>query len=191
MTKAAVTEPSVDRLLGAVVEILETEGYEAVQLRGVARRARTSLATIYKRFATREELILAALETWMTANRYSGVAVHPRDTDASLYSALMELFRSIFEPWERHPAMLVAYFRARSSVDGQELFRFGLDIVGPAGREILAGVDDGFVDDFNAAVTSVIYGLLGRHAAGEIAVTDILPILDRTVYWLVRGYEGH
>ena len=191
MTKTAVTEPSADRLLGAVVEILETEGYEAVQLRGVARRARTSLATIYKRFATREELILAALEAWMKANRYSGVAVHPRDTDASLYSALMELFRSIFEPWERHPAMLVAYFRARSSVDGQELFRFGLDIVAPAGREILAGVDEGFVDDFNAAVTSVIYGLLGRHAAGEIAVTDILPILDRTVYWLVRGYEGH
>ena len=51
-----------DRLLAVVVEILETEGYDAVQLREVARRARSSLATIYKRYATREDLILAALE---------------------------------------------------------------------------------------------------------------------------------
>ncbi len=34
-----------DRLLAVVVEILETEGYDAVQLREVARRARSSLAT--------------------------------------------------------------------------------------------------------------------------------------------------
>ena len=53
--------------------ILETEGYDAVQLREVARRARTSLATIYKRYATRDELILAALQSWMDENRYSGV----------------------------------------------------------------------------------------------------------------------
>jgi hypothetical protein len=63
--------------------------------------------------------------------------------------------------------------------------------VAPAGREILAGVDDAFVNDLESIVSSVIYGLLGRHSAGEISVTDILPILDRTVYWLVRGYEGH
>ena len=51
-----------------------------------------------------------------------------------------------------------------------------------------AGVDDAFVADFNDIITSVIYGLLGRYSAGEIAVTDILPILDRSVYHLTRGY---
>jgi AcrR family transcriptional regulator len=39
-------EPKPDRILDIVVELLETEGYDAVQLREVARRARTSLATI-------------------------------------------------------------------------------------------------------------------------------------------------
>ncbi|QNJ94120.1 TetR/AcrR family transcriptional regulator [Mycolicibacterium fluoranthenivorans] len=180
-----------DRLLDVVVEMLAAEGYDAVQLREVARRARTSLATIYKRYPTREDLILAALESWVQQNRYSGVAVQPREPGASLYEALMDLFRLIFEPWERHPEMLTAYFRVRSSANGQALFRFGLDIVAPAGREILAGVDDAFVNDLESIVSSVIYGLLGRHSAGEISVTDILPILDRTVYWLVRGYEGH
>jgi len=50
-----------DRILDIVVEILETDGYDAVQLREVAKRSRTSLTTIYKRFPTRNALILAAL----------------------------------------------------------------------------------------------------------------------------------
>lgn len=127
-----------DRLLDVVTEILETEGYEAVQLREVARRARTSLATIYKRFATRDDLILAALEYWMQKNRYSGVTPRRRTPGVSLYAALTGLLRTIFEPWERHPAMLEAYFRVRSSRSGQKLFRFGFDIVAPAGLELLA-----------------------------------------------------
>jgi AcrR family transcriptional regulator len=173
-----------------VVEILETEGYDAVQLREVARRARTSLATIYKRYPTRDELIIAALEYWMEQHRYSGVSPHRRAPEASLYSEMTALFSTIFQPWEAHPAMLTAYFRARSSPSGQKLFRFGLDYVAPAGRELLEDIDDEFVANLNATMTSVVYGLLGRFSAGEIAVTDIVPILDRTLYWLIRGYES-
>ncbi len=180
-----------DRLLGVVVEILETEGYDAVQLREVARRARTSLATIYKRYPTREDLILAALEAWLDENRYSEVTLHRRAPGESLHSAMMALFRTIFEPWEKHPGMLTAYFRARSSAaGGQRLFRRGLDIVGPAGLELMSGVDDQFVADLESVISSVVYGLLGRFVAGEIAASEILATLDRTVYWLTTGYES-
>ena len=179
-----------DRLLNVVSEILEIEGYDAVQLREVARRARTSLATIYKRYPTRDDLILAALEYWSQRHRYSGITVAGQGSEASLYQGLMQIFRTIFEPWESHPEMLAAYYRVRSSPNGQELFRFGLDLVAPAGREVLAGVDDEFIVNLDAIISSLIYGLLGRFSAGEIGVTDILPILDRTVYWLTRGYEA-
>ncbi|BCI51102.1 TetR family transcriptional regulator [Mycolicibacterium litorale] len=179
-----------DRLIAVVVEILEADGYDAVALREVARRARISLSTIYKRYATRDELILAALEAWMEDNRYSGVSPHPRDAGTSLYDALMDLFRTLFEPWEQHPGMLTAYFRARSSQGGQRLLQRGLDIVVPAGLELLADVDDAFIADLNAVVSSVVYGLLGRFATGEIDITEILPTLDRTVYWLTTGYEA-
>ncbi|MCA9056678.1 MAG: TetR family transcriptional regulator, partial [Planctomycetaceae bacterium] len=179
-----------DRLLTVVSEMLEINGYDAVQLREVARRARTSLATIYKRYPTRDDLILAALEYWSQQHRYSGIAVVGQGSEASLYQGLMQIFRTIFEPWESHPEMLAAYYRVRSSPNGQELFRFGLDLVAPAGREVLAGVDDEFILDLDAIISSLIYGLLGRFSADEIAVTDILPILDRTVRWLTRGYEA-
>lgn len=178
-----------DRLLAVVVEILETEGYDAVQLREVARRARSSLATIYKRYTTREDLILAALEVWLDENRYSEVTPHRRAEGETLHEAMMSLFRTIFEPWERNPGMLTAYFRARSSASGQRLFRRGLDIVGPAGLELMADVDDDFVADLNTVLSSVVYGLLGRFVAGEIETTEILPALDRTVYWVTTGYE--
>jgi TetR/AcrR family transcriptional regulator, cholesterol catabolism regulator len=181
--------PGADRILAVVMEMLETEGYDAVQLREVARRARTSLATIYKRYGTRDDLILAALQAWMEKHRYAGLAATRRAAGAPLYPALMELFRVIFEPWERHPGMLAAYFRARSSPSGPRLFRFGLDFVAPAGREILGDVNAEFAADLDAVVSSVVYGLLGRFATGEIAVTEILPTLDRAVYWLTRGYE--
>jgi AcrR family transcriptional regulator len=179
-----------DRILDIVVEILETEGYDAVQLREVARRARTSLATIYKRYATRDELILAALESWMEENRYSGLALQERVPGESLYVGLMRMLRSIFEPWEQHPAMLTAYFRARAAPGGQRLVERGLDLVVPVGLEVLAGVEEDFVRDVDSIVTSLVYGLVGRFAAGEIAITDILAGLDRTVYWMTAGYDA-
>ncbi len=190
MTENSAAGQGGDRLLDTVVGILETEGYDAVQLREVARRAQTSLATIYKRYPTRDDLILAALEYWSQRHRYSGITAGARDPNPSLYQGLMQIFRTIFEPWESHPEMLAAYFRVRSSPNGQKLFRFGLDVVAPAGLQVLADVDEEFIANLDAIVSSVIYGLLGRFSAGEIAVTDILPILDRTVYWLTRGYES-
>lgn len=181
---------SGDRVLAIVAEILETDGYDAVQLREVARRARTSLSTIYKRYSTRDELILAALEAWMDENRYAGVADLRREPEESLYDRHMRLLRTIFEPWEQHPAMLAAYFRVRSAPGGERLLKRGLDVVVPAGLELLADVDEDFLRDADDVIANVVYGLLGRFAAGEIAITDILPALERTVYWLSRGYEA-
>jgi TetR/AcrR family transcriptional regulator, cholesterol catabolism regulator len=182
-------EPQRDRILDIVVELLETEGYGAVQLREVARRARTSLATIYKRYGTRDELILAALDCWMKENRYSGLN-QPHDQDESLYSGLMRVLRIIFEPWESHPAMLKAYFRARTAPGGQKLIRRGFDAVLPAAMEVLGDADPDFIRDVDTIVSSAVYGLMGRFAAGEIAITEILPSLDRTVHYLTTGYES-
>jgi AcrR family transcriptional regulator len=181
-------EPQRDRILDIIVELLETDGYDAVQLREVARRARTSLATIYKRYGTRDELILAALDCWMEENRYSGLT-KPHEPDESLYAGLMRVLRTIFEPWEAHPAMLKAYFRARSGPGGQKLIRRGFDAVVPAVMEVLADAEPDFVRDMDAIVTNVVYGLLGRFAAGEIEITEIVPSLDRTVQYLTTSYE--
>ncbi|KWX65946.1 TetR family transcriptional regulator, partial [Mycobacterium sp. NAZ190054] len=180
---------SEDPILAVVVDLLENEGYDAVQLREVARRSRTSLTTIYKRYANRDELILAALEAWTDTHRYAAVADQRREPGESLHESLMRLFRVLFEPWERHPAMLAAYFRARTGPRGNRLLRRGLEVVVPAALDMLADVDDDFIADLDIVVANVVYGLLGRFAAGEIAITDILPAIDRAVYRLTAGYR--
>jgi AcrR family transcriptional regulator len=173
-----------DRIIDIVVEILETDGYDAVQLREVAKRSRTSLTTIYKRFPTRDELILAALECWMDENRYGALATQTRESDEPVYDGLLRVFRTIFEPWERHPDMLRAYFRARSAPGGQRLVSRGLDAVIPATTAVLADADPDLVDDLPPIVSNLAYGLVARFAAGEIAITEILPTLERALFRL-------
>ena len=193
MTSADLTDtdaqPRAERILDVVTEMLEHDGYDAVQLREVARRARMSLATIYKQYGTRDELIVAALDRWMHENRFAALASQRARADESLYDGLMRVLRTTFEPWERHPGMLKAYFRARSAPGGPGLIRRGFAASVPAGMEVLGDVDRAFVGDLTAILSSLAYGLSGRFAAGEIDITEILPTLDRTVFWLTAGYE--
>jgi hypothetical protein len=86
--------------------------------------------------------------------------------------------------------MLKAYFRARTAPGGHKLVRRGFDAVVPAAMEVLADTDPGFIKDVDDIVSSAVYGLMGRFAAGEIDITDILPSLDRTVHYLTAGYES-
>ncbi len=186
---AGAVDPTRERLLTTVVDLLENEGYDAVQLREVARRARTSLSTIYKRYATREELILAAIEHWMNAN-YSGIVTQSRDPSEPLHPAMMRVIRAIFEPWEQHPEMLFAYFRVRSAPGGETLAVRGFDSVVPVGMAVLSDVDPEFVAEATSILSSVIYGLVGRCREGHIEITDIVPTIDRTVFWLTTGYQA-
>jgi AcrR family transcriptional regulator len=180
----------VDPIIEIVVDLLDTEGYEAVQLREVARRARVSLATIYKRYATRDELIVAALEWWMETNRYAGLAMPATfASGSSVYSNLMELFRTIFEPWEPHPQMLRSYFRARSGPGGERLIQRGLDAVLPVARAVMAQLDSGFAQDLELILTGVVFGFLGRFTEGEIDVTEIVPGIERAVFRLTVAHN--
>lgn len=180
-----------DPILDIVVEMLDTEGYEAVQLREVARRAHVSLATIYKRYPTRDELIVAALDGWMDVNRYarlpSLIDDLPRD---SIYVDLMHVMRTIFEPWERHPLMLRSYFQARSGPGGKRLIQHGADAVVPLVKAVLAQINPEFGKDIELILTSVVFGLLTRFTQGEIDVTEIVPGIERTVFWLTTAYEN-
>jgi TetR/AcrR family transcriptional regulator, cholesterol catabolism regulator len=86
--------------------------------------------------------------------------------------------------------MLKAYFRVRTAPGGQKLIRRRFDAVVPAAMAVLADVDADFVQALDTILSNVVYALLGRFAGGEIGITEILPTLDRTVFWLTSGYEA-
>jgi AcrR family transcriptional regulator len=174
-----------DTIVGVVLELLESGGPDAVQLREVARRAHVSLTTIYKLFATRDELIIVAMEHWMSAHICAPVP--PPAQDESLYDGLMRVFRHVFEPWERSPRMLESFDRARSAPGGQRLDRQAMNTIAPVALALLADGDPTYVDDISMILTNLAYAMVGQFADGTLDATDILPTLERAVYRLTTN----
>src|SRR5690606_18217307 len=50
------------RIVDTAVALAERDGFAAVRLRDVAASANVALGTVYKRFASKEEILIAALE---------------------------------------------------------------------------------------------------------------------------------
>jgi AcrR family transcriptional regulator len=174
-------EPGIaDLVIGVVIELLETEGYDGVRLREVARRSHLSLRTIYELFGNRDELILAAVERWMSDNIYGELA--PPEPGEPVYDGIMRTLRYIYEPWERHPAMLKAYYRARMGPGGERLDAAGMRVVGAAGLTMIAGASPAYAADVGLILANMNYATIGRFASGLIDVADILPTLERVVF---------
>ena len=50
------------RIVETAIELAEKGGFEAVRLRDVAAHAEVALGTLYRRFRSKEDLLIAALE---------------------------------------------------------------------------------------------------------------------------------
>jgi hypothetical protein len=96
----------------------------------------------------------------------------------------MWVYRQIFEPWARNPRMLEAYHRARTGPGGERLDMQGEAAVEPVVRGLLEKVDPTYARDFGLIMTNMVCGVIQRFAIGDLAVTDILPVLERTLFRL-------
>ncbi|ORA85044.1 TetR family transcriptional regulator [Mycobacterium malmoense] len=54
------------KIIDAVTDLIGEAGADAVQMRDVAQRAGVALATLYKYFSSKEDLLVAALAGWQT-----------------------------------------------------------------------------------------------------------------------------
>jgi AcrR family transcriptional regulator len=163
-------------------------GTDSVQLLDVARRSRVSLTTIYKHFGSRDELIVAVIEAWMQSVVYGPLA--EPTPEEPLYEALTRYFRHIFEPWEQNPRMADAFMRARLGPKGGRLVTQGFAAAEPLTR-LFKNLDPAYVEDVLMIITNTVTALAFRFAAGDIAVTEIMPNLERTIFRLTGDFESH
>jgi TetR/AcrR family transcriptional regulator, cholesterol catabolism regulator len=168
-------------IINVVIELIESNGYDAVRVREVAGLAHISLGTMYKLFNNRDELIMAAVDQWMTDTVYDRVNAPP--PGSTLYDGYMDVMQAVFEPWEREPRMLEAFHRARTGPGGV-LERHAMDAMGHFHEALTREYDPEYLRDFHEVLGSVLYALIDRFARGHIAITDILPVIERTVYRL-------
>jgi hypothetical protein len=97
------------------------------------------------------------------------------------------MFREVFEPWESNPWMLEAYHRARGGPGGERLQLHSAEAIVPIARAVLQNIDQAYMDDISAILTSVAHGVIARFVAGELDITELLPTLERTVFRLTTN----
>lgn len=172
-------QETVDKVIGVVVELIESEGYGAVQLRRVAQEAHLSLAKIYKLFPTRDDLLVDTLQAWMAQHNWADLS--SPDPSEGLGDALIRVLRNVFEPWRQHPRMLVAYHYALSGVGRQTLEAQAASVFKPLTLSAPPPLVATYVADVGWILTDLNFALIGRVARDEITVEDVLPALERAV----------
>jgi len=89
--RAADREPLI---LDAAGELLDEVGYDHLRVQDVADRAHVGLATIYRRWSTKQELVIAA----MRRSKVSFDRVETDDPRADLEALFREMVHEMFGP---------------------------------------------------------------------------------------------
>jgi AcrR family transcriptional regulator len=107
--RAARTE----RMIRAAIELAGQGGYEAVQVREVASRAKVALATFYRYYSSKNQLLLAAVQYEMAKLRDDVDARRPRSTSPERRAG--EVFARAFHAMRNDPGFAHAALSVRQS----------------------------------------------------------------------------
>lgn len=111
----APMEDKRERIIETAIELAEQGGFDAVRLRDVAARADVALGTLYKRFRSKEELLVAALE--LEASRLQKRLFQKPFEAADPQARVMLFFEAATRSLFRRPNLARAVIRALTSGD--------------------------------------------------------------------------
>ena len=103
------------RIVETAIELAEQGGFEAVRLRDVAAHSQVALGTLYRRFRSKEELLVAALE-FEVANLEQRFSVRPPGGESEL-DRVMGFFDLVVRGLLRRQNLARALLKAVSSGD--------------------------------------------------------------------------
>ncbi|MEC9464976.1 MAG: TetR/AcrR family transcriptional regulator [Myxococcota bacterium] len=108
-------EERTRRIVETAVELAESGGFEAVRMRDVAAHAGVALGTFYKRFRSKEDLLVAALE--MESDRLGKRLQQKPPGGATRLERVTNFFDLATKGLTRKPNLAKAILRAVSSGD--------------------------------------------------------------------------
>lgn len=114
-TRAAETADRKRRLRAAATALAAEGGYDAVQMRDVAARAEVALGTLYRHYASKDQLLLAAMAEQAGMLRDRLVQRPPRGDTPS--ARVADVLRRANRALEREPQVTRAMLAAMSSHD--------------------------------------------------------------------------
>lgn len=104
-----------ERIIRAAIELLEVREYDKVQIRDVAEQADTALATVYRYFASKEQLYAAAAVQW-SAGFFERIQAKG-DDGATDEERLRRILRRTVRSLERWPNFIRALMILNRSPD--------------------------------------------------------------------------
>ena len=108
--RQARSRQTMERLVAAVLEVIEERGLAGVTIPEIAARAVVSTGSVYRRFVDKEALIRAAFLQFLEASQAANTAALPRDLFAgrSLDDALSALSRALVAQYRGRTGLLRA-----------------------------------------------------------------------------------
>lgn len=165
-------------LLAITLELLQEHGYDRLSVEAVATKAKASKATMYRRWPSKADLVLAA---FIEGTRSSSVPPHT----GSLRGDLLEIGRSVCDQAQVHTRTMRAVLNEMSHNPGlqavmQEKFVHHRKLV--FDHVLAEAVERGEID--SAAIDEEIFDLLPGYLVFRALVSD-RPPSDDTVRILV------
>jgi AcrR family transcriptional regulator len=108
-------EERARRIVESAVELAEQGGFEAVRLRDVASHAGVALGTLYRRFRSKEDLLIAALEQSIEDHRQR--LIQRPIVGGTRLDRVMTFFQSTTRALCRRPNLARAMIRAIATGD--------------------------------------------------------------------------
>ncbi|GAA2274501.1 TetR/AcrR family transcriptional regulator [Nonomuraea roseoviolacea subsp. roseoviolacea] len=124
------------RITAVVLEVLAESGYEGVSFEEVARRCRTSKASLYRRWASKREMVIAAVKTG-AAQRGAGEPIDTGSLRGDVLSLCRRLDRTM-RATDSRTAMLLL----QAGLEDPDLCEAIENAVGPTGARLPRQVID-------------------------------------------------
>ena len=103
------------RIVEIAIELAERDGFQAVRLRDVAQQAEVALATVYRRFQSKEDILIAALE--QEAEKLQARVRRRGITGDTPVERVVTFFRVVTQGLVRRPSLSRALIRALASTE--------------------------------------------------------------------------
>ena len=177
------------RLIDAAFELGAEGGYEAVQMREISLTANVALATIYRYFSSKDDLLAAAMTEWTVRLRGRVQQSPPRGDTAA--DQMVDVLHRACRAMERQPKLSEALVRALSSADAG-VQESGADVqrqIASMGDSILVDFPPELRADILALISHVWYSTLVSWANGRRDFASVMSELERAARVLITPYE--
>jgi AcrR family transcriptional regulator len=188
--RQARSEATVQAILDATIQVLQTVGQSQLTTTRVAIRAGVSVGTMYQYFPHKEAILFAVLQRHMEALTLALEDARARHHGEGIHAMADGLVDVFLGAKAAHLRDLPALYLIAAEMDAGSMLRSISKRMESAVAELLASAEDADLGDVAAISFTLIYAMAGSIRAlveRGVSVAD-LQTARRQLVLLVRGY---